>query len=368
MSSAASRPQFRLFEEPSADSPQGDGSDDGLTPDSTLSEFFERYVIDACLANSEPRNIKQLRESLGYWRRFTGDPPLRSITQRTTAHFVGVRDKADKYVSGLRSLPGRKPGEPISPNTVRKHCVEIQRLLNLAGPAIGKLRDARGLLERVPWIAKPAKVVREVRDNYSIDELKLVLEACKLARHPRRLPHGLTPARFFHALYVFDFHVGVRIGTLTAVRYSWLGQDIFGEPCLNVPARFVKGKRKDESFFVTPDALAAIEAIRTPGRDVVFPWPHSDSWLQACRRKLLARSKLPEGRRLGFHGVRKGFATELGLIDAHAVSMAAGHAGKLSAVTQQHYLGRKVMIEAMKRLPSIVERPSDPDAELGAYI
>lgn len=359
---SASR-NLRLF---SAEDHSPSDSDDGLTPDSTLTELFERYVLPNCLVNSEPRNIQQIRESLRYWRRFTGDPSLRLTSVRTCAEFLGRRDERGRFVSGLWSLPGRK-GEPISPNTVRKHCVEIQRLLSLAGPITHKHPEARELIDRVPWLAKPAVVKREVVDNLSLDELRAVREACKRARSPRRLPHGLTPARFFDALYVFDYHVGARLGTLLAVRYSWFGTDVLGERCLHVPLRFTKGKKRDLLLFVHDDAWRAVESIRTPDRDLVFPWPHGPSWLHECRRRILRASGLPPHRQLGFHGIRKAMTTELGAINGPAATMAAGHAGEQSAVTREHYLGRKVMVDAMKKMPRLAGDEAE-DGFLGSGI
>ena len=371
---STARAQIHLFDSDSpppggGDDYSGNGTfDDGLTPDNTWTEFFERYVVPQCLVNSEPRNITQIRETLGCWRRFTGDPSMRLTTRRTTSEFLGVRDARGRYVSGLWSLPGRKPGEPISPNTVRKHCVEMQRLFTLAGPATRK-PEARELLDRAPWIAKPAKVTQEVIDNYSLDELKLVRQACRGAKYPRRaLGYGLTPATFFNALYVFDYHVGARIGTLLEVCYSWFSRDIFGERCLNVPARHTKGKRHGLCLYVHDDAWAAIEAIRTPDRDLIFPWRFGESWLHECRRRILRVSGLPAHRQLGFHGCRKAMTTEVGAINGQAATMAAGHAGKESSVTRESYMGRKVMIAAMKQVPRLVDDDESPDAFLGASI
>lgn len=370
-------PQLRLFSPDSA-AAEPSATARGLSPQMTLSEFFEAYVLKVCLTSNEQNGIKQFRESLAYWVQFTGDPPLAMIDQYTTAAFVAVLDEAGNVVGGLRSLvvkTGRRKGEPLSANTIRKHCTEIQRLLNLAGPKVDRRQDAAALLASVPWIKKPAAVVPPVTGNYLPEEMRLVLAACRRAVFPEKLPEGLTPPVYWHNLFVFDWLTGLRIGTIWKLRFAWLVQDLFGEPLLQIPAGAMKHGARGHRLPIVPRAARAIERLRGtspaggPGtRELIFHCGITLSRLQTIRREILADSGLPAHRRLGFHSVRKGFATELSTIDPVSAVKAAAHAGETGKILAQHYAAEKVMRAAIDRLPDIEAGDEAEDGFLGAGI
>ncbi|HJT35465.1 MAG TPA: tyrosine-type recombinase/integrase [Pirellulales bacterium] len=334
--------QLRLFTPP-PDEPASPA--DTFSADLRLSEFYSLYVLPICLQQAKQRTLDQYRQSLDLWVDFTGDPPLRGIDDYTCALFL----------KQVRELPGRGQ-QQLADNTVRKHCVHLQFILDRAGPRSRHFRDAKAILTEVPVLQKPSLVLREVTDNFSLDEISQWLAACDAAEAPERLtPLGCTPPQFWRSLLRFVYNIGFRVQTFTAVRWDWIVSEPIGKTktWLDVPPAALK-KKRGRKFYLNESALAAIEPLRVldsvDGR--ILPWPHGDPYLQETRRAILAHTKLPRSRHLGFHGLRRALATELTRIcggNDCAAEMALGHSTR--NVTRNHYLNRVVMAEAMDRLP-----------------
>lgn len=351
-------PQLRLFEPPAGVDSPAESSVDGdppLSADLTLWEFYEAYVEPDVLYHAAQRHRQALRESLDYWKQFTGDPPLREITRRTIRRFT----------EGLQLLPGRRAGELLADNTVRKHCGHVQRVLNVAGPSKpqpGGELNVR-LLEEVPYISRPAEVLNEVEDNFTLEELGKVLDACRVAIAPRI--SGIASSQWWRSLIVFDYNVGLRIGSLLKLRWEWFEQS--GDqwwirlPVRSTRERAIKG-RQGKRFYVNAPAMAALDRIRLPSRDLVFPWPYSESYLHAMRRRILRATGLPKERQLGFHGVRKAFATEVSQINSIAAHKIVGHSS--AKTTADHYVNKRVMTET---LDVLLQPPSWHDPQMRLF-
>ena len=229
------QPQLKLFTEPA------DGEDQ-LTSNLTLNEFAEAYVLPVCLVHAATRNLKQYLESLAYWVEFTGDPPLSGIDDYTCALFL----------QELKKLPGRGK-QLLADNTVRKHCVHVQYVLDRAGPRTRHNPQGKRLIDEVPILQKPSLVIDEVTDNFSLGEIGLWLEATGHAIAPV-LP-GCSPAEFWQSLILFDYNIGFRLQTLLAVRWEWLKSEPVGKTStwIHVPkGPWIKGKR---GWFSMKDVL-----------------------------------------------------------------------------------------------------------------
>lgn len=332
----AAPPQLKLFTAPA------DADSEQLTRDLTLSEFAERYVLPVCLVHAAGRNLKQYRESLAYWAEFTGDPPLAGVDDYTCALFL----------SELKKLPGRGK-RPLADNTVRKHCVHVQYVLDRAGPRSRHNPQGKRLVDEVPILQKPSLVIDEVTDNFTLQEIGQWLAATGHAIAPA-LP-GCAPAEFWQAIIPFDYNLGFRVQTLLALRWEWLKKEPVGktETWIHVPSEAIK-KKRGRDFYLNAWALAALEIVKPlqaiDGR--IFPWPHTPDYLQQTRREILSHSEIPPSRQLGFHGLRKALGTELTeLCDGNdcAASMALGHSQR--NVTRNHYLNKRVMAAALDKLP-----------------
>ena len=75
--------------------------------------------------------------AIHHWGRVTGDPPLAEISTQTLLRF---REKL------LQAMGGKQPGSTQSPTTVRKTLRHVQAVLDKAGPAGPRNRDAANLI------------------------------------------------------------------------------------------------------------------------------------------------------------------------------------------------------------------------------
>lgn len=341
-------PSLRIFvDADTRDRP--DRVSSGFSPAVTLTQFYERFVLPVVLRpkDTSPRTLDAYADTMRFWARLTGDPPLGEVDDYTAAAFV----------EALKSQPGRK-GESLAADTVRKHCRQAQRLLNLAGPRSAANRRAlsrRGLFGldaedglpiEPPLLAPPPAESIEVEDVFTLDEIRRWLDACGAAITPRVA--GIPPGEWWRTLITYIYNTAVRIGTALAVTYSMHRLDERDLLWVHVSGEAIKG-RKAKRIYVNGPAAEAMRIVRRPGRELVWPWPHHRSHLDVCRRKLLAAAGIPPGRRFGFHALRKAACTEIAEHNPLVAQKQAGHAGM--AMTRDHYVHRDVVAKTMERLP-----------------
>lgn len=330
------RIQLRVF---SGNSAGKEGDENALWPGITLGQFYERYVKPICHASARKRTHDAYDRSLNYWDRITGDPALQEIDEYVCAAFI----------AGLRQLDGCDG--MLADNTVRKHCVHVQYCLDRAGPYSRRNNPlGKSLIADPPLLLKPAVVKNDVVDNFLLPEIGHWLEACHHASVPKL--RRVSPKDWWQSLIIFDYNTGIRLETLLAARFDWITTDDEGT-WLIVPSTALKGRKRGRRFFLNQAALEAIEAIRTD-RDLIFEWRFTEGYLHDRRRELLAKTRIPEHRRFGFHALRKALATELGKINSIAAKMALGHAG--GDVTIEHYQNRIILVESLMKLPQPVWR------------
>jgi integrase len=334
-SQSAGDPQRPVWKVVSASDGESHPLPSDLSPGMTLRPFFVNYVLIEHLVGASPKTVKEYFTTIGYWEQFAGDPPL----ERSNAAAIG------RFRQGLTTLPGRKSGERMAANTQRKHCVNLQFILDRAGPKLRRDQETAKLVADVPYVKRPGLVIHEVRDDFSLAEIGWFLDACSASRAPHGLAVGM--ACFWRCLGVFAYNVGARPQTLLGLRFSWLVEDEYGW-WLSVPKEFSKTKR-GLMLYVNSHARGVMERMRAAGDERIFPWPHEEGWLHAERRRILAASLIPEHRRLGFKGFRKACGTQLADINPMAAQLQLGHGGR--NVTRDFYVNRKIVAKACEQLP-----------------
>jgi integrase len=310
-----------------------------LSADMTLPAFFGQYIVPEHLSERSRKTVRDYWTTVSYWVEFLRSPSaplgpgLNAIGQRETSRF---RD-------GLKNV--KFDGQPLADNTRRKHCTNLQFILDRAGPKLRRDVETAKLIADVPYLQRPALVIHEVADNFSLAEIGWFLDACSAAP----APHGLaiSSAAFWRCLGLFDYNVGARPQTLLALKFRWLSQDEYGW-WLSVPPEASKTKR-GLKLYVNTIAMQLVERMRACGDELIFPWPHEEGWLHTTRRKILAASLIPEHRRLGFKAFRKACGTQLAEINPMAAQLQLGHGGR--NVTRDFYVNRKIVAKACEALP-----------------
>lgn len=305
----------------------------------TLTELYELYVWPHSL---KPRKRKRATRdehlcSLRKWEAICGHPPLAFITQELCSYFV----------QELEKQPGLDGG-PMSPTTVVKHCVQLQMILDHAGPGNPrrKIIGAKLLKRKViPYLQRPAKAKVEVQDALSQDELWRLLEATKTATTPQLA--GIEPPAWWSGCYLFAYNTALRRQTVLAARWDWLDD----EGWLAVPPDAIK-REQGGRFYVNQYALRAVEPLRAAGYEEILPWPYKPNWFHACCRNLFATAgiKLRGGasRRRGLHRLRATALTWLAGENELIAKIVAGHRG---GVLQEHYADRRVVVAFLRRIP-----------------
>lgn len=301
-----------------------------LSPRMTLSEFYEAFyapVVEVSRGNS-PDTRSQNQTALRLWDRYTGNLPLVEIDQYTCATFV----------SGL--LENAKID---SRTTVAKHAAAVQKVLRYAGPPSGRDWRACSLLERVPYIERPASEQIRCQEPFTLAELERLVTSTHLLNLPAKL--SVSAATYWRALLMLLYNTGMRIQE--TIRLEW--SDVAGHQ-LKIRSRARKGGRRGHTVELTDSARQALEWLSGIDPVRVFPWParwasKSSLFKEFGRyRELL----LPVHRRaIAFHGFRRLHNVELARINERACAAALGHG---AAVNARSYVSRELVREAVNKL------------------
>jgi integrase len=329
-----------------------------LSPDITLSEFYDKYFLPVILlaGKADAKTVADYRSSVRRWAELTGDPTLGEITNVACARFIEM-----EFL-----IPGRKSGSDISPNTIRKHCGNLQRILHVAGPqcerypaaptAFGLFgTDCYGRPRLTPFFNRPPKRDKLPEDLYTVEEIRRLIEASQKADSP--VSNQFTPAEWWTALFRFLYNTGLRIGSALACQREWIfrgeGRGKSGEwrvesgeyfYYLSVPGVSYKQGRP-HLFYLSHHAIEAVQKMPRTGK--IFPWAKTPTTLTRHMKKLMKAAEIPQEKYFGlaFHGMRKSLGTALWGVDQEAARLQLGHASK--STTEQSYAGQSQLANSL---------------------
>lgn len=305
------------------------GNQSGHPRQKTLCEFYESFVLPSVRVPRSQSNgtIEQDWVALGHWKRITGDPPLDQITTELCGRFMA--QLAD---------------EGMSPSTRRKTAVHLQFILDHAGPADRRHRNAAEILQKVPYIERPGTIAAEPEPAFTMAEIETLIEACKnTAGFTSTIPFQ-NQALWWASLIRFAWHTGFRRMNLLNAKWSWLSEDGW----LTIPPPKYKQQKSGRRFYISTTARKIAERVRIKGDDRIFAWTGSNSCFRA-RWSRLAQS-LPKDRRFGTKAIRRAALTWLAERNPLVSRLAAGHR-KLD-VLEDFYIQRDVIIDLLESMPS----------------
>ena len=289
----------------------------GLSPETTLSQLFERYFLPVYLRSTmaDPKTIAEYRTAINFWVKFTWDPPLRLIDNVACAAFV------------FEDL-NRENGTQISPNTVRKHCTHLQMVFQAAGSQTKDYpwaatpyglfgEDPFGRPRPVPWFIKPPEREKPAEDGLTLEEIGRLLVAARRAVKPT-LTECSAPT-WWRGLIRFGYNTGLRRGSLLMLRRSWI-EPFCDAGFLSLPGRASK-KKAPKQIYISPEAMAVLAEM--PTGDLVFPWSKSLVTFNRYRQRLWREAGVPPSHK--FHGLRKAIGSALYAIDPKAAQLQLGH-------------------------------------------
>ena len=312
-----------------------------LTPQSTLGELYELYVLPVARValRRSAGTVEMDRLALRMWRLYTGDPPLEWIDAWVCAEFV-------------RRLQERRwCGRPLSANTVHTRCVHLAYILSCAGPPRPGRRTHPGCgLIDPPYFPVPGTIQDVPEKDYTVEEIGQMMAAARRQTKRRGNLGRISPGRFWPGLISFAYNTGLRVNSIMTATVDQVGAH--HADWLWLGSQNVKGKKVGGDFYLNPAARAAIAAVRSPG-PLLFPWrgwPESRTWFYEHLRRIHRDAGLPEGRWFKMHGFRRAMLTWLSGQNLLVAKIAAGH--RSGDVLLTNYANRyRIVPQYLDRLP-----------------
>lgn len=159
---------------------------------------------------------------------------------------------------------------------------------------------------------------------------------------------GVDAAGFWRALLLVCYDSAERASAVLSLRFCDVMQGM-----VRFRAEGRKGHRRDITRSISEDTQAAIEAIRLPQRELVFPWDMAVPTLYYQMRRILVRAGLPTDRRSKFHRIRRTSASYYEAAGGDA-QLLLDHSSPL--LKRRHYLDPRIVGEATDasaRLPRV---------------
>lgn len=306
---------------------------DGLSPKMRLTEFyFGYYRLHISLAGEvKPDTLYNRELALRLWKEITGDPPLEAISVETVNGFVmELRRRRDR-------------GERISNATIRKHCMALASVLNIAGPRCHTHTRAVGLIQTPPTFPPIHVYLNPTEKTPTLEEFEQLLAACVAARWPK--VEGIAACRWWRAVYTLFFNTGLRRTELFSARWCDL-RNMNGMMVLEILSENEKNHKNRR----VPLNAWAMEAIRMmPKRgpeDTIIQIPGNNTTLQRWRGIIANEAGLPLAK-CQFHAMRRMTATYV-----EDPAKVLGHTN--AAVTRQHYQAVAATARYLNNLPQPV--------------
>lgn len=191
------------------------------------------------------------------------------------------------------------------------------------------------------------KVVVEVPEAWSLEELNSILHACD---NSRALPYW--DHRHWRAMIFIFWDTAHRLDSILSAKTVDL-QNGF----LTVR----KTKQNRETVHKLGDAtLAAIDRLPEHSSGLIFPWPYKRRQIYREYRRILKAAGLPSGRRNQFHKLRRTSATHLAVIaGVEAAEQHLDH--RTPGLARSHYVDPRFMpvVQASDVLPKLSDLDDD---------
>lgn len=180
----------------------------------------------------------------------------------------------------------------------------------------------------------PIRVEWKNPDSWSDQEVMALLDGADYLGSQRGQICGVDARGWWRSLLLVNLDTGFRLRALLSIPWS----DLRGD-AIRASAYQQKSKR-DEIRRIQADTMEALESIREPRRELIFPWQAEtirDIWRDADL--ILAAARLPLGSRNKFQKLRRTSATKIACADGmDAASKFLGHSSV--QLTQTHYVDR----------------------------
>lgn len=329
-------------------------ADAGLSPTMRLSEFFERYYVPTVMQRrnrSSAETISLYRDSINWWVKLTGDPPLNQIDDVVLY---------DQFAAGLRQATYRRGRVgalvPLAQSTCVKHMKHVRAVYFRTGPKrADPKRPSSGILAETEHMVIQQATDTSVKPPITAAHARLIFKACEgMACYGtgsnrlgvRRGDGGPTAPARWRSLVATFYYSGFRFETVQGLRWRMI-EVIDGRPYWKAPPEICKGKRKGVVKYIHPHAYELLGLLprnesvpRSEDDGLVYPFlsEHSHTHLLDRHEALQRMAGLATTN--DFHGYKRGFVDQqfaLGLTPAlRNAQLSAAHED--SETTRKHYV------------------------------
>lgn len=314
-----------------------------------LSQFFRQWFVPIVLAaerDCQATTVGLYEDSIGWWIKITGDPPLSQIDEFTLA----------LYQQGLRTATFRRglsgSARPLSRGSQVKHLRNIRAVLHRLGPTLDANRPAKELLPKTPHLRVP-ELKSKLKPCFNWAQCQAMIAATEQMTVPR-IP-GISPRDWWRGRLACHLYTGLRSGTIRRLTWEVVQQDDSGQHWLEIPAELVTKTQKETRVIVHPTLLAAIQATRrteSPSEPLSVQ-PHCSRWVQELHERLQNLAGIPEAKWLSPHAWRRTHSDQLAQLGLAAVAdlcrSALDHAD--ARTTTGHYVD--VLNKFRLKLPAL---------------
>lgn len=181
------------------------------------------------------------------------------------------------------------------------------------------------------------------RRAWTVEQVRQLLEATRLMiGHYDQVP----ATRWWFCFLRILWETGERSGAARSIRFDWIT-----DTGLWIPAEARKGG-KSAFYRLSAATFRAIESIRIPIREPLFPWPMSDASFFLHYGKLLKRAGLPHDRKSKAQRMRRTHLTYWAIGGGDPAARAK-HTSR--DVTERYYLDETMLPadDPLLRLPPI---------------
>lgn len=258
----------------------------------SLSQFREEYLLSRKGEQISAGQLKELRSSLTFLQRTTGDVPLQSITVKQCEDFI---------------TRGWKPEGWNSLYTPKKHYQNLSHAFKTA----------------VRWKYIRENPFAEIKKPKPIEQLPEYLSRKDTTKFYDSLPEDTSWQRRFKNIFLLDVNSGLRLGEIQNLER----RDIYFEKrelYVRAKAGWTPKSRKPRVVPLSEDAVRALrsqitekansENEKVRSSPYIFPNPHGfplSPRIIETPFNAMARKLFPERPKLHFHSLRHTYASFL---------------------------------------------------------
>ena len=262
-------------------------------------------------------------------------PALKSLTEETYFRLnprIRCDHTRDQYRFALKDFTDSLGHDPTEEDLIDDNVAAMMVYLQKKGLAPKTINERRGRINALwSWLAKRGIVKtwpttpripepERIPRGWSRSQLKTLFST---AFDKERVLIGGVPApQWWKSLHYVEWDTGERVSALLGCEWSHLDGK-----WLLVPAEIRKGKQKDMAYELHDETLAALEEMRHPKRDKMWPWPYCRSYLWIRYKIIRERAGLPTDRRSAFHRMRKSVASYYEAAGGNATTL-FGHSSR----------------------------------------